>query len=229
MTRSRWWVVAGLMLMVAGAAPRDVGAQRLNPMIALLEAGETVFGPIWGDKSPNGAVAVSRNNELDYIFYDMEHAPFDIPEMRTFMQFLLDPGRILRRGQPGWERTVLVRIPAYGRELNQWMIKNILDQGAHGIITPHIETAEQALALAEQALPGRQQQGSARAERPDLTGRELEVLQLAANGRTNKEIGADLRISPHTVQKHFTSLFLKLGTSSRSEACARAIREGLID
>lgn len=91
------------------------------------------------------------------------------------------------------------------------------------------ETAEQALALAEQALPGRQQQESARAERPDLSGRELEVLQLAANGRTNKEIGADLRISPHTVQKHFTSLFLKLGTSSRSEACARAIREGLID
>ena len=90
-------------------------------------------------------------------------------------------------------------------------------------------TVERALALAEQALPGRQQQESARAERPDLSGRELEVLQLAANGRTNKEIGAELRISPHTVQKHFTSLFLKFGTSSRSEACARAIREGLID
>ena len=145
MTRNRRSVVAALMLMVVGTASRDAGAQRLNPMIALLEAGETVFGPIWSDKSPNGAVAVSRNNELDYIFYDMEHAPFDVPEMRTFMQFLLDPGRIRRRDQTGWERTVLVRIPAYGRELNQWMIKNILDQGAHGIITPHIETAEQAL------------------------------------------------------------------------------------
>lgn len=91
------------------------------------------------------------------------------------------------------------------------------------------QTAERALALAERALPGRQEQESARAERPELSGRELEVLQLAAQGRTNKEIGAELRISPHTVQKHFTSLFLKLGTSSRSEACARAIREGLID
>ena len=40
---------------------------------------------------------------------------------------------------------MLVRIPPYEREMNQWMIKNILDQGAHGIITPHIETAEQAL------------------------------------------------------------------------------------
>lgn len=145
MTRRRRWGVAVLALLVAGAAPRDAGAQRLNPMTALLEAGETVFGPIWGDKSPDGGVAVSRNNELDYIFYDMEHAPLDITQMRTFMQFMVDPGRILRRGQPGWERTVLVRIPAYGREMNQWMIKNILDQGAHGIIAPHIETAEQAL------------------------------------------------------------------------------------
>ena len=46
MTRRRRWGVAVLALLVAGAAPRDAGAQRLNPMTALLEAGETVFGPI---------------------------------------------------------------------------------------------------------------------------------------------------------------------------------------
>ena len=91
----------GNVLLVAGVAPKDAGAQWLNPMIALLEAGETVFGPIWGDKSPNGAVAVSRNDELDYIFYDMEHAPLDITQMRTFMQFMVDPGRILRRASRG--------------------------------------------------------------------------------------------------------------------------------
>lgn len=91
------------------------------------------------------------------------------------------------------------------------------------------QTAKQALALAEQGLQAREQGESAPEERPDLSGRELDVLQLAAKGRTNKEIGADLRISPNTVQKHFTSLFLKLSTSSRSEACCRAIREGLID
>ena len=133
-----------LVLLALITFPASAQSPRLNPMIELLEQGEFVFGPIWGDKSPGGAVSVSRNDELDYIFYDMEHSPFDITELRTFMQFMVDPGRILRRGKPGWERTVLVRIPAYGREGNQWMIKNILDQGAHGIITPHIETAEQA-------------------------------------------------------------------------------------
>ena len=134
--------LAIFLLLVSSAAVAQT--QRLNPMIELLEQGETVFGPIWGDKSPGGAVAVSRNDEFDYIFYDMEHNPLDVPELRTFMQFMLDPGRLQRQGRPGWERTILVRIPANGREMNQWMIKNILDIGAHGIITPHIETAEQA-------------------------------------------------------------------------------------
>ena len=42
MTPSRLWVVAVLALLVASSASRDAGAQRLNPMIALLEAGERV-------------------------------------------------------------------------------------------------------------------------------------------------------------------------------------------
>ena len=110
---SKFMTLAAPILLVCGTASGQI--QRLNPMIDLLEQGETVFGPIWGDKSPDGAVAVSRNDELDYIFYDMEHGPFDVTHLRTFMQFMLDPGRIQRRDQPGWERTVLVRIPANGR------------------------------------------------------------------------------------------------------------------
>ena len=62
-----------------------------------------------------------------------------------------------------------------------------------------------------------------------LSGREQEVLQLVAGGSTNKEIAVTLRISAYTVQKHVSSVLLKLNTVSRSEACARAIREQLID
>jgi 4-hydroxy-2-oxoheptanedioate aldolase len=42
---------------------------------------------------------------------------------------------------------VIARIPAYGRELdrNTWMVKSVLDAGVHGVVFPHIETAEQAL------------------------------------------------------------------------------------
>ncbi|MCH7811616.1 MAG: response regulator transcription factor [Chloroflexi bacterium] len=62
-----------------------------------------------------------------------------------------------------------------------------------------------------------------------LSDREHEVLQLVAGGSTNKEIAVALQISAYTVQKHVSSVLLKLNTVSRTEACAHAIREQLID
>jgi len=118
---------------------------RYNRMIALLAEGRTVFGLFVDNKSPDGAMAIARNELADFVFYDMEHSPLDFTEYRTYLQFMIDPAAVLRRGHPGTDHPVLARIPAYGREMNQWMIKQVLDQGASGVIVPHIETDEQAL------------------------------------------------------------------------------------
>ena len=56
--------------------------------------------------------------------------------------------------------------------------------------------------------------------------RELEVLQLAAEGLTNKAIAYRLGISERTVQFHMNSVFNKTGTSSRTEAVALALQRG---
>ncbi len=56
-----------------------------------------------------------------------------------------------------------------------------------------------------------------------LTGRELEVLSLAAKGFTNKAIGVQLGISDRTVQGHLAHIFDKLQASSRTEAVMRAV------
>ena len=53
-----------------------------------------------------------------------------------------------------------------------------------------------------------------------LTRRELEVLSALAAGRTNKEIAADLTLSPNTVKFHVKNLFQKLGVHNRSQAIA---------
>ncbi len=92
-------------------------------------------------------VALSANHNIDFVFYDMEHGPFDVTALRTWMQWLLDPGAIARAGSPAATKAVIVRIPASGRELehNTWMVKQVLDTGAHGIIFPTIETPDQAL------------------------------------------------------------------------------------
>jgi DNA-binding NarL/FixJ family response regulator len=58
--------------------------------------------------------------------------------------------------------------------------------------------------------------------------RENEVLCLAANGLTNKEIAYRLGISERTVQFHINSIFNKTSTNSRTEAVALALRNGWI-
>lgn len=62
-----------------------------------------------------------------------------------------------------------------------------------------------------------------------LTDRELEVLQAAARGLTNKAIGVLLDISDRTVQGHLRRIFEKLNVTNRTEAVVKATQFGLLD
>jgi len=61
-----------------------------------------------------------------------------------------------------------------------------------------------------------------------LTTREIEVLQLMADGKSNKEIGAALFISEGTVKTHVNSIHEKLSVSDRTEAVIVALKRGII-
>jgi two-component system nitrate/nitrite response regulator NarL len=61
-----------------------------------------------------------------------------------------------------------------------------------------------------------------------LTAREQEVLELVANGMTNKEIAEELSLSIHTVKSHMRKILTKLHLEKRQEAALYAKREGLI-
>lgn len=63
---------------------------------------------------------------------------------------------------------------------------------------------------------------------PQLTNREIEVLQSIVRGRSNKEIGSDLNISEATVKTHINSLLGKLGVSDRTGASTAAIQRGIV-
>ena len=62
----------------------------------------------------------------------------------------------------------------------------------------------------------------------ELTTREREVLEMLAEGLSNKEIARRLKISEHTVKFHVASIFAKLGASTRTEAVMHGIRKGFI-
>lgn len=61
-----------------------------------------------------------------------------------------------------------------------------------------------------------------------LSSRELEVLNLTAQGLTNKDIAKQLFVSVRTIKAHMGSIFNKMEVSSRTEAIVKGIREGLI-
>ena len=63
----------------------------------------------------------------------------------------------------------------------------------------------------------------------DLTRRERQILSLLASGRTQKEIGKDLVISPKTVGTHIQHILAKLGVHSRAHAVVLALRAGIVD
>jgi two-component system NarL family response regulator len=63
---------------------------------------------------------------------------------------------------------------------------------------------------------------------PELTARELEVLQRMARGASNKEIGVALSVSEGTVKTHVKAILVKLGAVSRTEAVTIAAKRGLV-
>ena len=62
-----------------------------------------------------------------------------------------------------------------------------------------------------------------------LTERETDVLRLVARALSNREIGAALSISEHTVANHVKSILRKTGCSNRTEAASYAYRRGLVE
>ncbi len=89
-----------------------------------------------------------------------------------------------------------------------------------------LQVADERLASAWSATPAAAPEGGEAIEA--LTGRELEVLSLLAEGRSNREIGTALDISPHTAKFHVDRILAKLTASSRTDAVVRAVRLGLL-
>jgi len=84
------------------------------------------------------------------------------------------------------------------------------------------EAAEQLLAVL------RARRSRVEHDRPRLTAREREVLDLLSRGMTNKEIGVTLAVRPKTVMHHTSAIYRKLGVRGRSEAGVWAVRNGLV-
>jgi two-component system, NarL family, response regulator len=64
---------------------------------------------------------------------------------------------------------------------------------------------------------------------PELSDRQLEVLRLITNGKSNREIGETLYITEGTVKYHVNSILGKLGVNDRTQAAMLALKRGIVD
>jgi 4-hydroxy-2-oxoheptanedioate aldolase len=116
--------------------------QRLNSIIGALEQGRVAL-TTFSAPTVEGAIAISTA-PYDGVVFEAEHNPYDIRTLRDCLQYMLNRRQILDRGSVSPAVTPMIRIPANGGEMNQWLAKQVLDIGAYGVVWPRISTVEQA-------------------------------------------------------------------------------------
>jgi 4-hydroxy-2-oxoheptanedioate aldolase len=107
--------------------------KRINKCIELLEQGQPIYY-VDGSGGYDEGKALAPT-WADYVWYDMEHAPFDVARLRSFMQGLVDGGPT-----PSGHRTpaVIVTLPVLGVDVETmkggaWMVQQVLACGVHGV------------------------------------------------------------------------------------------------
>jgi DNA-binding NarL/FixJ family response regulator len=116
------------------------------------------------------------------------------------------------------------------------LVRQAMDAGARGYILKNAVDLELATAIRKVAAgeivldPQLAKPANLRGERnAGLTARELEILQLIVNGKSNKEIADDLKLSVNTVAVHRANIMETLGIHKTAELVVYAIRNGLVN
>jgi 4-hydroxy-2-oxoheptanedioate aldolase len=137
----------GLVLAAILGAARSASAQpdtlHLNPVVAKLSEGTTVYGLSTGDLSLVNARETARA-PVDFVYVDMEHNPLDLPALHLFLMGMSDKAMVLKKGNLQPSVALLARFPPEADQ-SQWVVKQALDIGLHGIIFNGVDRPEQAL------------------------------------------------------------------------------------
>ena len=140
----------GLSALVAAASLAQTGStSRLNKVIGLLEKGEQPPLGIFASNISARSGASVASSAVDFVIIDLEHSPYDPTRLEAYLLGMIDKRRIASSGGLQPAVTPLVRLPANGREQVEYMIKQVLDLGAMGVVVPHVRNPADALAAVQ--------------------------------------------------------------------------------
>ena len=142
-------------------------APHLNPVIAKLAEGKTVYGLITGDLSVANARETAQA-PVDFVYADLEHNPLDFPALNIFLLAMTDRGGVLKKGNLQPNVALFARFPPEADQ-SQWVVKQALDIGLMGVIFNGVDSKEQAV-LAVRSMRYPQLKGSPRMEPAGIRG-----------------------------------------------------------
>jgi DNA-binding NarL/FixJ family response regulator len=172
-------------------------------------------------EAPDGTEAVKLAQELEPRVIVMDMAMPGLNGMQASIEIL----KVL-------PKTAILMLSMYSEEN---YVRNALDAGAKGYILKDAMDIDLATAIKQVAAgakvvaPGLlSSMPEADADHGKLTNREKQVLQLIAEGKSNKEIAALLELSVNTVSVHRANLMEALGIHRTAELVLYAVRKGLV-
>jgi DNA-binding NarL/FixJ family response regulator len=163
--------------------------------------------PLVGRTQPDVVLLDVRMPRMDGLAC-LEHLARRYPGVRAVMMSAVDDPEVVRT--------------AFRRGASAFILKRI-DPAA---LVPAIR---EALAGTVYHPIGADQEPDESARDAGLSRREIEILKLAAEGKSNKEIAGELFLAVQTVKFHLTSLYRKLDARTRTEAVREAYRRGLLE
>lgn len=188
---------------------------------------------ILGQQSDLEVVGEAESAERALVLVNQLHPSVVLMDIRLPGINGIDATRRIRRDHPG---TKVLVVTAYD---DDEYVRSALEAGASGHLSkaaPGRELVEAVRAVATggtvinpialtHLLAGA---NAASLPASELTGRELAVLRLLAEGLHNKQVATRLGISRRTVERHCDSIYAKLGVGSRTEAVVRGISARLV-
>ena len=181
------------------------------------------------------ALETCREGDVDVVLMDVDEATADaVDDMRRIREGLPEDGALVvltrRADDEGVYRAVMGGAAGHvGEDAQPAELVETIKQAAHGdepirrtlAERPHVgRRVLESFAQLAARVPARRE--------PRLSERDLTILQLAAEGLTNYQIGRSLGISEHTVKSAISMILARLGLRHRTEAVVFALRNGWI-
>jgi two-component system, NarL family, response regulator len=173
-------------------------------------------------------IAEAANGQQAVELYRKHRPDVVLLDMRMPIMSGVDAAKAIRAEFPDAH---MIALTTYGgdEDIRRALAAGILAYLTKDVLGDELLKAIRAVHAGQKYLPASVSAAlTAQMPRPDLSAREVQVLELIVRGLANKQIAYSLNIAEHTVKNHVKNILSKLGVQDRTQAATAAIQRGIV-